>query len=64
MKKVITFLFLVTVSFTQAQQAFKGKGDIKVNVGANIQDGGSGIQGSVDFGLGENFSFGFFDKTK
>ncbi|OXB01152.1 hypothetical protein B0A75_06175 [Flavobacterium oncorhynchi] len=59
MKKVITFLFLVTVSFTQAQQAFKGKGDIKVNVGANIQDGGSGIQGSVDFGLGENFSFGF-----
>ncbi|RXM49249.1 DUF6646 family protein [Flavobacterium sp. YO12] len=59
MKKVITFLFLVTFGFTQAQQAFKGKGDMKVNVGANIQDGGSGIQGSVDFGLGENFSFGF-----
>jgi hypothetical protein len=59
MKKVITFLFLVSVGFTQAQQAFTGKGDIKVNVGANLQDGGSGIQGSVDFGLGENFSFGF-----
>ncbi|KRD11482.1 hypothetical protein ASE21_07175 [Flavobacterium sp. Root901] len=59
MKKVITLLFLVSFGFTQAQQAFKGKGDIKVNVGANLQDGGSGIQGSVDFGLGENFSFGF-----
>lgn len=59
MKKVFTFLFLVSFGFTQAQQAFKGKGDIKVNVGANLQDGGSGIQGSVDFGLGENFSFGF-----
>ena len=59
MKKVITFLFLVSFGFTNAQHAFTGKGDIKVNVGANIQDGGSGIQGSVDFGLGENFSFGF-----
>ncbi len=58
MKKVFTFLFLVAFGLTQAQQAFKGKGDIKVNVGANLQDGGSGIQGSVDFGLGENFSFG------
>lgn len=59
MKKIITLLFLVLFSFTQAQQAFKGKGDVKVNVGANLQNGGSGIQGSVDFGLGENFSFGF-----
>ncbi|SNR81050.1 DUF6646 family protein [Flavobacterium sp. ov086] len=59
MKKIITLLFLASFGFVQAQQAFKGKGDIKVNVGANLQDGGSGIQGSVDFGLGENFSFGF-----
>lgn len=59
MKKVITFLFLVSFGLTQAQQAFTGKGDVRVNVGANLQDGGSGIQGSVDFGLGENFSFGF-----
>lgn len=59
MKKVITFLFLVSFGYTQAQQAFKGKGDVKVNIGANLQDGGSGIQGSADFGLGENFSFGF-----
>ncbi|MFD1602000.1 DUF6646 family protein [Flavobacterium artemisiae] len=59
MKKVITLLFLVSFGFINAQKAFSGKGDIKVNVGANLQDGGSGIQGSVDFGLGENFSFGF-----
>ena len=59
MKKFITLLFLASFGFTQAQQAFSGKGDMKVNVGANLQNGGSGIQGSIDFGLGENFSFGF-----
>ena len=59
MKKIFTLLFLVSFGFINAQKAFTGKGDIRVNVGANIQDGGSGIQGSVDFGLGENFSFGF-----
>jgi len=59
MKKIITFLFLVSFGFINAQQAFKGKGDSKVNIGANLQDGGSGIQGSIDFGLGENFSYGF-----
>ncbi|MBB4800966.1 hypothetical protein HNP37_001005 [Flavobacterium nitrogenifigens] len=59
MKKVITLLFLVSFGFINAQKAFTGKGDTRVNVGANLQDGGSGIQGSVDFGLGENFSFGF-----
>ncbi|KAF2334725.1 DUF6646 family protein [Flavobacterium ginsenosidimutans] len=59
MKKVITFLFLVSFGFINAQSAFTGKGDTRVNVGANLQDGGSGIQGSIDFGLGENFSVGF-----
>lgn len=59
MKKIITVLFLVSFGLTNAQQAFKGKGDAKFNIGANIQDGGSGIQGSADFGLGENFSYGF-----
>ncbi|KIA97813.1 MULTISPECIES: DUF6646 family protein [unclassified Flavobacterium] len=59
MKKIITLAFLLAFGLTQAQQAFSGKGDTKVNIGANIQDGGSGIQASVDFGLGENFSIGF-----
>jgi hypothetical protein len=59
MKKIITLAFLVTFGIVQAQQAFKGKGDAKFNVGANIQDGGTGIQISTDFGLGENLSYGF-----
>jgi hypothetical protein len=59
MKKIITVLFLVSFCITNAQQAFKGKGDSKINIGANIQDGGTGIQASADFGLGENFSYGF-----
>jgi hypothetical protein len=59
MKKIITLLFLASFGLTNAQQAFKGKGDAKFNVGANIQDGGSGIQLSTDFGLGENLSYGF-----
>lgn len=59
MKKFITLLFLLLVGVVQAQQAFKGKGDTKINVGANLQEGGSGIQSSIDFGLAENISYGF-----
>jgi hypothetical protein len=59
MKKIITLVFLASFGLTNAQQAFKGKGDAKFNVGANIQDGGSGIQLSSDFGIGENLSYGF-----
>lgn len=59
MKKFFTLLFLTIFGISQAQEAFKGKGDTKINIGANLQDGGSGIQGSIDFGLAENFSYGF-----
>jgi hypothetical protein len=58
MKKIITLTLLMSFGMTQAQQAFKGKGDAKFNIGANIQDGGTGIQVSSDFGLGENLSYG------
>jgi hypothetical protein len=40
-------------------QGYKGKGDTKFDVGMNIQNGGSGIHISADFGSGENMSFGF-----
>jgi hypothetical protein len=40
-------------------QGYKGKGDTKFDVGMNIQNGGSGIHISTDFGSGENMSFGF-----
>lgn len=58
MKKIITLLLLISVGFVNAQ-AYKGKGDIKAQVGANIQDGATGIQASTDFGIGENMSYGF-----
>lgn len=59
MKKIITLALLLSFGLINAQQAFEGKGDAKFNVGANIQDGGSGIQASADFGIGENLSYGF-----
>lgn len=59
MKKIITLALLLAFGITNAQEAFSGKGDAKFNVGLNIQDGGTGIQASTDFGLGENLSFGF-----
>lgn len=59
MKKILfTILLLASACFVNAQ-AFKGKGDTKFQVGANIQDGGTGITSTVDFGIGENMSFGF-----
>ena len=57
MKRTFSLLFLVLVCFANAQ-AYKGKGDYKFQIGANLQDGGSGIQLSNDFGYGENMSFG------
>lgn len=58
MNKVITVLFLASAFFANAQ-AYKGKGDKKFQVAANIQNGGTGIHASADFGIGENISFGF-----
>lgn len=58
MKKIITLSLLLAAGFINAQ-AYKGKGDIKAQVGANIQTGGTGIHISSDFGIGENMSYGF-----
>lgn len=58
MKKVITVLAIIIASYANAQ-AYKGKGDIKFQVGLNLQDGGTGINLSTDFGIGENMSYGF-----
>ena len=54
---MITLVLLCSAALVNAQ-AFKGKGDIKAQVAASIQSGGTGIFGSADFGLGENFSIG------
>ena len=58
MKKIITLVVLLSFSLTNAQ-AYKGKGDVKGQVGANIQSGGTGIFVSSDFEIGENMSYGF-----
>ncbi len=57
MKKIITIAAITMVSIVNAQ-AFKGKGDVKGQVGMTMQDGGTGIGVSADFGMGENMSFG------
>ena len=57
MKKTITALFIIAATIVNAQ-VFKGKGDQKFQVGANLQKWGSGITATYDYGLGENMSCG------
>jgi len=57
MKKIFTIVLLGAFCMINAQ-AFKGKGDAKLNIGMAFQNGGTGIHASTDFGLGENFSVG------
>lgn len=57
MKKLITALAFIT-AFMMQGQAFKGNGDFKGQIGTNLQDGGTGIYLSTDFGVGENISLG------
>ena len=57
MKKIIIAAFVLFVTFVNAQ-AYKGKEDVKMQIGANLQNGGTGIFVSTDFGIGENMSFG------
>ena len=57
MKKILLLVVLFT-SLTNAQ-VFTGKGDLKLHLGANIQDQGSGVTGSLDYGIGANMSVGF-----
>ncbi|NDP25821.1 MAG: hypothetical protein GZ087_00095 [Flavobacterium sp.] len=57
MKKIFTIVLLGAFCLVNAQ-AFKGKGDTKLDIGATLQNGGTGVVASADFGLGENFSIG------
>lgn len=53
---------LVVITLLMAQtsfgQAFYGKYDTKLQLGANLQNKAAGITGSLDFGLGDNISLG------
>lgn len=57
MKVFLTVFALLFIQLTFAQ-AFSGKGDVKFQLGANFQNNGTGIMGSLDFGVGENISLG------
>lgn len=57
MKNLLLIACLCVVSFANAQ-AFDGKGDKKFQIGASLQDNASGINGTYDFGVSENISFG------
>lgn len=58
-KRILMILCTFSVFMANAQEAYKGKGDTKMHVGANFQNGGTGINVGADFGLGENISIGF-----
>lgn len=58
MKKLVVIAFLV-MGFLANAQAYKGKQDLKLQIGALIQNGGTGISLTNDYGIGENMSFGF-----
>jgi outer membrane protein G len=56
-KQISTLILLFAVGFSFGQ-AFKGKGDMKLQVGATLQQHATGIVTTYDYGLGENISIG------
>ncbi|MRI01937.1 hypothetical protein GH721_15445 [Kriegella sp. EG-1] len=58
MKKIL--LFVATILFTTIgfSQAYDGAGDLKFQIGINAQSNGTGITGTLDYGIGQNFSVG------
>ncbi|WP_373517629.1 DUF6646 family protein [Pricia sp.] len=58
MKNYIAILLLLVGTTSVLAQGYSGKGDQKFQVGANLQDNGTGITASYDYGLGENISIG------
>lgn len=60
MKKLILAMAVASFGFVSAQDndAFYGKDDLRLNIGANLQKGGTGIHTSLDYGLGQSFSIG------
>ena len=57
MKNIVCIFALLSVTFVNAQ-AFSGKGDKKLQLGANFQNNATGLNVSFDYGLGENISIG------
>ena len=58
MRKITLLALVVMTSMAANSQAYDGAGDLKLQVGANLQSNGTGIMTSLDYGIGENFSVG------
>lgn len=59
MKKLFFTALVAAFGLANAQtDAFRGNGDTRYQIGLNVQDGGTGIMTSLDYGLGESFSIG------
>ncbi|WAC00861.1 hypothetical protein N7U66_11455 [Lacinutrix neustonica] len=57
MKKIVLIAFLLAAYLGNAQ-AFSGKDDKKLFIGANLQENATGITIGLDYGIGENISLG------
>ncbi|MFK7832927.1 MAG: DUF6646 family protein [Winogradskyella sp.] len=57
MKNAILFIALLICSLGYSQ-AYEGKGDSKLQIGANFQNNGTGLNMTYDYGIGENISVG------
>ncbi len=58
MKKILIAALVGFGIYTSAQEAYKGKDDLKLQVGGSAQNGGQSLVATFDKGLGENMSFG------
>ena len=60
MKKIALLILMVSNAIAAYSQAYNGAGDIKLQIGANLQSNGTGIMAELDYGIGENFSVGAY----
>jgi hypothetical protein len=58
MKKLFLIALFSITSFVNAQ-VFKGKGDVKAQIGFGFQNGATSLVVTNDYGIGENISVGF-----
>ena len=59
MKKIFLTAMIAVFGVANAQSdAFRGTNDMRYQIGVNLQDGGTGVMTSLDYGLGESFSIG------
>jgi hypothetical protein len=56
--KNVLLLVVLSASYFGFSQAYSGKGDQKLNIGADFQENATGIQFSYDYGIGQNLSVG------